>query len=343
MKSIRYVLCLLFFFVVATTYVYSQSWDMFFDKGKELYNKGNYEKAIENLELYLKYETTNPKAEAKHLLEHAKKRLIEQAEEELNFIENALGLNMKMIYVEGGTFMMGAPDDDNEASSDEKPQHQVSLDSYYIAEFEITQSQWEKVMGTTIHQLNERYNNKWGAIIQGGSLPLIGIGEKYPMYFLDWVDADAFCKKLSELTGKNYQLPTEAQWEFAARGGNKSKGYKYSGSNNIDEVAHYTKDWTFENSDFSKTHPVGQKRDNELGLYDMSGNVAEWCINWDEDYKAEKQTNPKGPVNGKYKVFRGGNIANGGAKICRVTSRFATTTESWMAAAVGFRVVCIPN
>lgn len=362
MKTLRYI-----FFIIlltaATTYVYSQSWDMFFDKGKEHYDKGNFEKAIENFELYIKYETTNPKAEAKHLLEQAKKRLAKKAETPTNaeqvaktetvqstekpspktteqptqagqpheeyFIETALGLNMKMIYVEGGTFMMGAPEDDKEARSTEKPQHQVTLDSYYIAEFEVTQSQWEKVMGTTIYRHIDKTDGFY----------TFGIGNTYPMYYVSWKDANAFCKKLSTLTGRTYKLPSEAQWEFAARGGNKSRGYKYSGSNSIGEVT-----WYDSNSD-SSTHPVGSKNyPNELGISDMSGNVSEWCSDHFSMYSSNSQINPtvpsSGDILGDYLIARGGSYAQW-ADNCRVYSRHLGGKSKYDD--IGFRVVCIPE
>ena len=331
MKTLRYI-----FFIIlltaATTYVYSQSWDMFFDKGKEHYDKGNYEKAIENLELYLKYETTNPKAEAKQLLESAHK-IVKQRPKEAYFIEDALGLNMKMIYVEGGTFLMGAPENDKEANSDEKPQHQVTLDSYYIAEFEVTQSQWEKVMETTIRQ---KFDES-GFAEYGYKLP--GEGTNFPMYYVSWEDVIAFCQKLSEISGKSYQLPTEAQWEYAARGGIKSKGYKYSGSNNLDEVA-----WHPQNSE-GVVYQVGLKIPNELGLYDMNGNVYEWCQDLYGDYSYEDQYNPIASVADEWsrRVFRGGDwycynhIGN-----CRLSWR-GRYPPTWIFDYLGFRVVCIPE
>ncbi len=367
MKSIRYILCLLFFFVVATTYVYSQSWERFFDQGKVHYEQGNYEKAIKNLEIYLNYETANPKAEAKHLLEQAKKRLAEKADTPTNaeqvaqaditqltekpspkvpeqptqadkpheeyFIETALGLNVKMIYVEGGTFMMGAPDDDMDAEYNEKPRHKVTLDSYYIAEFEVTQSQWTKIMGTTIHRQLKKKGADWEDREDYGK------GDNIPIYSVNWFEANEFCHKLSNLTGKIYRLPTEAQWEFAARGGNKSKGYKFSGSNSIDAVA-----WHKGNSD-NKIHPVGQKLPNELGIYDMTGNIEEWCQDWAyRRYTSEPQTNPQwaGQATG-FKIHRGGNWeqdpnSNSDHKIYDRMCRAPEHRGYY-----GFRVVCIPD
>ena len=357
MRGLRYIFLCVILLTAATTYVYSQSWDMFLDKGKELYEQGNYEKAIENLELYLKYETTNPKAEAKQLLEQAKKKLAEKAETPTNaeqvtqaeiapptektspkvteqptqaeqpheeyFIETALGLNMKMIYVEGGTFRMG-----NNKSTNllDRPSHKVSVDSYYISTFEITQYQWYQIMGTTIHQQSSK----------AGRELILGEGDNYPMYYISHKESEDFCQKLSRITGKLYRLPTEAEWEFAATGGNKSKGYEFSGSNNIDTVA-----WYRDNSN-SQTHPVGQKQANELGLHDMSGNVMEWCSDWIDLYQINDNHNPKGSPHGDYKSIRGGSWIS----------------EYWKGPAVyyrncwepmkrgynlGFRVVCIPD
>ena len=145
-----------------------------------------------------------------------------------------------------------------------------------------------------------------------------GVGSNYPMYDVSWEDCQAFITKLNALTGKNFRLPTEAEWEFAARGGNNSRGYKYSGSNTLSNVA-----WYDDNSR-NKTHPVAIKAPNELGIYDMSGNVWEWCNDWYGSYTSASQTNPTGPISGSHRVFRGGswvNIARG----CRVSLRNSIT------------------
>ena len=156
----------------------------------------------------------------------------------------------KMIYVEGGTFMMGANEEDSEASDDERPVHKVTLSSYSIGETAVTQALWEAIMG----------NN-----------PSHFKGANRPVEKVSWDDCQVFIRKLNEKTNRKFRLPTEAEWEFAARGGNKGKNYKYAGSNIIDNVA-----WYHENSG-NETHPVAQKQPNELGIYDMSGNVWEWC------------------------------------------------------------------
>ena len=222
------------------------------------------------------------------------------------YTETAKGINLRMIYVEDGTFAMGS----NSGESDEKPVHNVTLDSYYIGETEITQAQWRAVMGTN---------------------PSVYTGDNRPVENVSWHDAQEFCKKLSELTGKRYVLPTEAQWEYAARGGNQSKGCTYSGSNNIDEVAKYNSSGGHSN--------VKSKKPNELGIYDMSGNVCEWCSDWIGSYSSSSQTNPQGPSSGSYRVFRGGSwdfYASG----CRVAYRNGGSPSN-ANDFCGFRVVCL--
>lgn len=241
-----------------------------------------------------------------------------------NYVENVEGLNMKMVYVEGGTFQMGATSEQNgEGYDDEKPVHSVTLESYYIAECEVTQEQWQKIMGSTIHQQASKagYSTK-------------GVGNDYPMYYVSWHEAQAFCQELSALTGKTYCLPTEAQWEYAARGGKQSKGYKYSGSYAIDAVAWY------DSNSGSTNHPVKGKRANELGLYDMSGSVWEWCSDWYGSYSSSSQNNPTGASSGEYRVLRGGSW-NYRARSCRVSYR-NDNTPSNRNYNYGFRVVCLP-
>ena len=199
-----------------------------------------------------------------------------------------------MVSVEGGTFTMGATSEQgSDAYSDEKPTHNVTLSDYMICKTEVTQELWQAVMGS-----NPSY-------FRGNNLPV----EK-----ASWNDCQEFIKKLNSLTGLQFRLPTEAEWEYAARGGNRSKGYKYSGSNDIGSVA-----WYYSPSS-SKTHAVATKSPNELGLYDMSGNVYEWCSDWHGDYSSGSQTNPKGPTSGSYRVIRGGSWVIG-ARSCRVSYR----------------------
>ena len=204
------------------------------------------------------------------------------------------GVSFTMIAVEGGTFQMGATSEQgSDAYSDESPVHTVTLSYYYIGETEVTQELWEAVMGS-----NTSYFK----------------GSKKPVESVSWNDCQTFIKKLNRLTGKNFRLPTEAEWEYAARGGNKSKGYKYSGSNTIGDVAWY------DGNSGSKTHEVKTKQANELGIYDMSGNVYEWCQDWYGSYSSSSQTNPTGPSSGSRRVDRGGSW-HGNAKRCRVSNR----------------------
>ena len=241
-----------------------------------------------------------------------------------DFTETIKGMSFDMVYVEGGTFQMGATSEQGrDYYSDEIPVHSVTLSDYYIGKFEVTQGLWEKVMGTTIHEQR----------IKAGYSFTNGVGSDYPMYYVNWEEAQEFCKKLSQLTGKTYVLPTEAQWEYAARGGVKSRGYKYSGSNTIGNVA-----WYSDNSS-SSTHPVATKQPNELGLYDMSGNVWEWCSDWYGSYSSESQSNPTGPSTGSNRVLRGGSwgyYAGG----CRVSYRIGNY-PSYRNFNYGFRVVLL--
>ena len=186
------------------------------------------------------------------------------------------GISFDMVFVEGGTFLMGS----NDGGYSEKPTHQVTLSDYYLGQTEVTQELWEAVMG----------NN-----------PSDFKGAKNPVNKVSWNDCQDFTRKLNSLTGANFRLPTEAEWEFAARGGNKSRGYKYSGSDNLGSVAWY------EDNSGNKAHPMGGKSPNELGLYDMSGNVWEWCADRFGSYPSSSQINPTGPSSGSNRVRRGGS------------------------------------
>ena len=192
------------------------------------------------------------------------------------------GVEFKMIKVEGGTFRMGATSEQGRyVAYDEKPVHYVTLSDYHIGETEVTQELWQAVMGS-----NPSY-------FKGDN--------QRPVENVSWDDCQEFIKKLNRLTGKKFRLPTEAEWEYAARGGKYSRGYKYSGSNNADEVA-----WYHDNSGY-ETNPVKTKKANKLGLYDMIGNVCEWCNDWYGYYQSNSQTNPTGPSEGEIRVLRGGS------------------------------------
>ena len=211
-----------------------------------------------------------------------------------NKVYTVNGVSFKMIAVKGGTFTMGATSEQTGADSDESPTHSVTLSDYYIGETEVTQELWSAVMGSNPSNFTGNMQR--------------------PVEKVSWNDCQTFISKLNELTGETFRLPTEAQWEYAARGGNKSKGYTYSGSNEIDDVA-----WHYFNSSFT-THPVKTKAPNELGIYDMSGNVWEWCSDWEGSYSSAAQTDPTGPSTGSFRVYRGGSW-NDGATDCRVANR----------------------
>ena len=194
------------------------------------------------------------------------------------------GINIEMVKVEAGSFNMGATPEMRSLQypyDDEKPDHRVTLTkNYYIGKYEVTQALWQVVMGNNPSRFK---------------------GDDLPVERVSWKRCQDFISKLNSLTGKRFRLPTEAEWEYAARGGNKSRGYRYSGSNTLDDVA-----WYGDNSG-SKTHAVGTKQPNELGIYDMSGNVSEWCQDWRGSYSSSPQTNPTGAVSGSYRVDRGGS------------------------------------
>ena len=217
------------------------------------------------------------------------------------------GIEYPMVYVSGDTFQMGSTDSD--AYNNEKNVHSVTLNSYRIGKYEVTQELWEAVMGSN---------------------PSYFKGPKRPVENVSWKDCDDFIKELDSLTGQNFRLPTEAEWEYAARGGKNKNSYKYSGSNDLADVA-----WYGDNSS-SETHDVGQKSPNSLGLYDMSGNVWEWCYDWYGAYPSSSQINPSGPSSGSYRVLRGG-CWYFNARFCRVSYR-GCYTPSYRNSNGGFRL-----
>lgn len=200
-----------------------------------------------------------------------------------------------MVLVRGGTFDMGCnPAYNFECYDNEMPIHKVTLSDYYIGSCEVTQKLWNAVMGDN----PSRY-----------------VGNDYPVEMVTMRDVNKFIKKLNELTGMTFRLPTEAEWEYAAKGGAKSQGYDYSGSASVDDVA-----WYNDNSMSKGPQPVASKKPNELGIYDMSGNVYEWCSDWYDVYNDEPQVNPEGPVKKVYRVRRGG-AWNMPMRYCRSTNR----------------------
>ncbi len=223
-----------------------------------------------------------------------------------------------MIPVEGGTFSMGAtPEQGSDASSREKPVHQVTVSSYYLGETEVTQALWQAVMG---------------------DFPSYFTGMQLPVEQVSWVDCQAFIAALNAMTGQQFRLPTEAEWEFAARGGNMSMGYKYSGSDNLASVAWYSYNdsWDVRGTGYYGTHPVATRNPNELMLYDMSGNVHEWCQDWYGVYDSAAQIDPVGPNIGTTRVYRGGSWYFD-EWFCRVSFR-NSVSPSYTSYGIGLRL-----
>ena len=252
-------------------------------------------------------------------------------EESLTFKANSVSIVMKR--VEGGTFLMGTQKDDpngdnydSDADNDENstvkenPVHSVTLSSYYIGETEVTQALWLAVMDTV-----QGTQNHWSK----------GKSNNHPAYYVNWNDIQEFLRKLNKMTGMNFRLPTEAEWEYAAKGGNKTQGYRYAGSNDIGSVA-----WYNYNSE-DQAHTVKGRLPNELGLYDMSGNVHEFCNDYLGHYQDTLQTNPKGPqLPDALRVLRGGSCVSPNYK-CRTSSRWQQKSDGRYNN-VGFRLVFSP-
>lgn len=292
--------------------------------------------------------------EINHSQQHVEESVnVAENQPQLNFMKpqtfDVNGVSFNMIPVEGGTFTMGATPEMKNAQDDEIPSHQVGLNNYYIGETEVTQELWETVMGYNPSFFNFR---------------------QYPVENVSWQECQIFIKKINKIIGKKFRLPTEAEWEFAARGGNKSKGFQYSGGDNIDELAWYadncetefrdmllSDEWQYceelapydeiEHEEYSDTrwgitrkkmpHPVKLKLPNELGIFDMTGNVWEWCQDWFGDYNDKTQYNPKGNNKGKEKVFRGGSWENT-YKVCHTSCRSAVAPDTAFNN-IGFRLV----
>jgi len=227
--------------------------------------------------------------------------------------ELAKTIEAKMVLIEGGSFTMGCViPNDTECYAQERPRHTVTLNNFYMCKFDVTQKEWKALMGTTP-------SGKWCA--------------ECPVVNVTWFDAQQFINKLNQISNKNYRLPTEAEWEYASKGGNKSHGYKYAGGNDATAVAWY------DSTIAKEIHPVGQKAANELGLYDMSGDVWQWCSDWfnDKYYSNSPSNNPSGPASGTSRSVRGGSWW-GPLRDCRIANRDQFPPES-KDDDVGFRIV----
>lgn len=237
------------------------------------------------------------------------------------------GVSFKMVAVEGGVFKMGAQNSDAEGDNydadamvNEAPLHRVTLSNFFIGQTEVTQALYRAVMGD---------------VSEGKWIQSYGLGDTYPAYNVSWEDLEAFIARLDSLTGKKFRLPTEAEWEYAAKGGKNTKKYKYAGSNNIDSVAIYYDNYGKKN--FSNS-VVMSKTPNELGIYDMSGNVYEWCGDWFGGYAPEAVTNPKGALTNSFRIVRGGGWRYK-SKSCRVTARDYYNPTKKSQPFIGFRLV----
>ena len=227
-----------------------------------------------------------------------------------DIIQDIDSLKFKMIFVEGGSFFMGkATPPKKRAFFDEYPAHKVTLNDYYIGESLVTQDLWKKVLG---------YN------------PSSSKNDTFPVEQVSWNDVQVFIRELNMLTGRKFRLPTEAEWEYAARGGKNGKGHCYSGSNNLDQIGWYA------NNSNSKTHPVKIKNPNELGLYDMTGNVEEWCQDLIGNYEISPQVNPIGAIKGPGRVYRGGCYSSM-KRTCQLTFR-RYASEKFSSPCLGFRL-----
>ena len=255
-------------------------------------------------------------------------------------------LGVEWVWVEGGAFKMGCTSEQSNCYDNEKPVHEVYVDGFYMSRYEVTVAQFAQFVKETGYKTDaEKEGYSW--VLEKGKWNVKnGINWRYnarneirpeseynhPVIHVSWNDASAFCSWFSEKTGTAVRLPTEAEWEYAARGGRKSRGFKFAGGNNADSVA-----WYWYNSN-GNTHPVGQKQPNELGLYDMSGNVYEWCLDWYDDsyYGKSVRKNPMGPSSGLFRVLRGGGWSSGANELrvsIRTLGRVVTTNCSY-----GFRL-----
>lgn len=239
------------------------------------------------------------------------------------------GIKMEFVLIPSGEFDMGSPSSEKDRDNCEGQVHKVKISRpFYMGIYEVTQAQWNAVMGTTISQQRDK---------DSPSRPLQGEGTNYPMYYVSWEEAVEFCKKLNQREGKRYRLPTEAEWEYACRAGTQTRFYFGDDESSLDA---YT--WHVNNSDH-ETHPVGQKKANAFGLYDMYGNVWEWCSDWyDEDYCSNSPSvDPKGPNTGTARVLREGAWDHP-SRYCRSAARGGLVTV-WRDRANGFRVVVLPD
>jgi len=254
-----------------------------------------------------------------------------------NYLEDTNGLNIPMIYIDATTFEMGGTPEQGSVEDDETV-HTVTISPFYIGATEVTQRQWEAVMGTSLEDMYRKLS-------PDHDFGKYGVGPERPMYYVNWHDATAFCRKLSAITGLTYRLPTESEWELAARGGQYSSpdsNTRYAGSDTLDVVA-----WYVDNADMDRfnkgnpeTHPVSTRRANKAGIFDMSGNVCEWVYDLYSPYPSKPATDPVGLPYNDDRCYRGGAFRSN-KDYCRISFR-NSNAPSFACEYIGFRVVCEP-
>lgn len=290
-------------------------------------NNGDCGKAQETYKLY-KDKVPSGNAEVEQRITECKTPTQLSGNNKADLIFKVGDVTFKMVFVKGGTFQMGS----DSGNDDEKPVHSVTVSDFYMGELEVTQGLWQEVMGTTVHQQRNKVSRRF---------PIHSIGTDYPMYYVSHIEAEEFCEHMNQRLrsqlpfGYCFALPTEAEWEYAARGGNSSNAYTYSGSNYLSEVG-----WYSDNSN-KCVHQTGSKKANEIGIYDMSGNVCEWCADryGYNYYSSSESYNPRGPSSGRCFVRRGGDWFNL-AKFSRVSYRNYDTPD-FRLDNIGFRLALV--
>lgn len=289
------------------------------------------ETPFEALQAYKKAQEARDTKEIQSLIDRVN-GFLKPGEAYINYEDSFAGL---MIYVEGGQFAMGS----NDEYENRKPLHKVSVSSYFMGKYEVTHSQYVAFLNEKGNRLEggktwceeKMLNSQSHVLWKNGIYYVEESFEQYPMVYVTWYGARAYCRWLSEKTGHTFRLPTEAEWEFAARGGLEAQGGAYAGSDDLDQVGWY------KGNSMGNTHPVGTQLGNEIALHDMSGNVSEWCEDWYERYKWDFQQDPKGPESGNNRVLRGGAKKHD-FNNCHVAAR-SSIIPNYSTASIGFRVV----
>jgi len=277
MKCFRIFSFLTVFLLLGTSLLAQSEYDVYLQNAEQRLREGNCESAQKNYSVY-KDMTGQTNADLQKRIDECKNPPVKTTNTENSQHTNGTTYNisgMEMVFVEGGTFFGCIPEqncDCEKAIGKSITQSNIAVNDFYIGKYEVTQAQWKQVMGTSVREKRNEVRQYMSTIrdVESSEYPIVGEGDNYPMYLVNREDVEEFILRLNMATGKKFRLPTAAEWEYAEQGGNKSQGYKYSGSNNLYNVA-----WFADNSG-GQTRPVGTKLSNELGIYDMSGNVMEW-------------------------------------------------------------------